>query len=206
MTTTTTAEPFLELEHLGAASPAAVLDRLISHLREEKKWHAVFDALLMRKRHELGLPLVRPTALRDVPEAQRDEFEKYYVSAAREVAERLLDEGAIAQAWNYFRAIGEPERLADAIESLPAAGPIDEQVVEIALFQGVAPVKGLQMFLQSHGTCSTITALDQQFAQMAPATRAACARVMVRRLYDDLRGNVEHDVKRRQAMTPPGAS
>lgn len=199
-------DAILELEKLQPAGPAAVLDRLIGRLTEEKKWHSVFDARLMRKRHEMGLPLVRPTSLRDVPESQRDEFEKFYIAAARDVGERLLAEGAIPQAWNYLRAIGEPERVAAAIEALPENSSADEQVVEIALFQGVAPVKGLQLFLQSRGTCSTITALDQQFAQMAPATRAACARVMVRRLYDDLRGNVEHDVKRRQPMTPPGAT
>lgn len=206
MTATSSESTFQELEGLNPAQPLAVLDHLIARLRSERNWHSLFDALLMRRRQELGLPLVRPTSLRDVPEGLRDDFEKYYVDTAREVGRLLLEDGHIGQAWNYFRAINEPEAVARAIEALPENAPADEQVVEIALFQGVAPVKGLQLFLHSHGTCSTITALDQQFAQMAPATRAACARVMVRRLYEDLRGNVEHDVKRRQPMTPPGGS
>ncbi|MCY2966758.1 MAG: hypothetical protein NT069_24535 [Planctomycetota bacterium] len=206
MTATAPEAVFQELERLNPAQPLALIDHLISQLRGERNWHALFDALLMRRRQELGLPLVRPTSLRDVPEAQRDEFEKFYVDSARDVGKLLLEDGLIAQAWNYFRAINEPETVAAAIEALPHDAGVDEQVVEIALFQAVAPVKGLQLFLQTHGTCSTITALDQQFAQMTPATRAACARVMIRRLYDDLRGNVEHDVKRRQPMTPPGAS
>lgn len=185
---------------------AATIDHLIASLREQKRHHALFDALLMKKRFEMGLPLARPTSLKDVPEARRDEFERYYVEKAREVGELLLADDSIPQAWNYFRAINEPQKVTAAIEALPEGAAVDEQVVEIALFHGLAPVKGLQLFLGSHGTCSTITALDQQFAQMPPEVRAGCAQVLVRRLYADLRENVQHDVLRRQPMTPPGQS
>ncbi|MFN6106440.1 MAG: hypothetical protein ACK5EA_18565 [Planctomycetaceae bacterium] len=197
---------FDTLEQLASGKPLEVLDRLISQLRADHDWHGLFDALLMRRREELGLPLIRPTSLKDVPPALRDDFEKFYIDAAREVGGLLLADGQIPQAWNYFRAINETEPVARAIEALPEDAPVEEAVVEIALFHAVAPIKGLELFLKSHGTCSTITALDQQFGQMPPANRAACARVMVQRLYDDLRANVEHDVKRRLPMTPPGAS
>lgn len=185
---------------------AATINRLIAGLREEKRYHQLFDALLMKRRLELGLPLTRPTSLKDVPEKLRDEFEKFYVDSAREVGQLLLQDNAITQAWNYFRAINEPQQIAAAIEALPDNGPADEQVIEIALFHGVSPVKGLKMFLASHGTCSTITAFDQQFLQLAPDFRKQCAQVMVRKLYDDLRDNVQHDVQRRQPMAPPGQS
>jgi hypothetical protein len=183
---------------------AATVDHLISALRAEKRFHPLFDALLMKKRLEWGLPLTRPTSLKDVPDARRDEFERFYIEKAREVGQLLLSEGSIPQAWNYFRAINEPEAIAAAIEALPDNESVEEQVIEIALFNGVAPVKGLKLFLASHGTCSTITAVDQQFLQLAPEVRAGCARVMVQKLYGDLRENVQHDVLRRQPMTPPG--
>ena len=186
--------------------PAATIEHLISSLRRDKRFHALFDSLLMKRRFELGLPLTRPTSLKDVPEALRDEFERYYVDTARDVGRQLLDEGLIAQAWNYFRAINEPQPVTAAIEALPDDGPVDDELVELALFQGVAPVKGLKLFLASHGTCSTITALDQQFLQMPAEIRAGCARALVSKLYSDLRGNVEHDVLRRQPLTPPGQS
>jgi hypothetical protein len=67
-------------------------------------------------------------------------------------------------------------------------------------------VKGLKLFLASHGTCSTITAFDQQYLQLAPDVRRNCARVMVEKLYNDLRENVQHDVERRQPMIAPGQS
>ena len=197
---------FDNLEKLGSGQPREVLDRLIAQLRADHDWHGLFDALLMRRRQELGLPLIRPTSLKDVPAGLRDDFEKFYIDSAREVGGLLLADGQIPQAWNYFRAINETEPVARAIEALPADAAVEEPVVEIALFHGVAPIKGLEFFLKSHGTCSTITALDQQFGQMTPANRASCARVMVRRIYEDLRSNVEHDVKRRLPMTPPGGT
>lgn len=196
---------FEELERIHQTrGPGPVVDRLIENLRKEKRYHALFDALLMKKRLELGLALVRPTALKDVPDERRDEFEKVYIDSAREVGELLLKEGSIPQAWHYFRAINEPAKVAAAIEALPEGAAAPDDVVEIALFQGVAPVKGLALYLGSHGTCSTITAFDQIALQLPPAARKSCAQVLVRKLYDDLRENVEHDVARRQPMNPPG--
>lgn len=186
--------------------PAATIEHLISVLGREKRFHALFDSLLMKRRFELGLPLTRPTSLKDIPDSLRDDFEKYYVDRARDVGNLLLKEGLIAQAWNYFRAINEPQPVADAIEALPDEGPVDDELVELALFQGVAPIKGLKLFLGSHGTCSTITALDQQFLQMPVEVRTGCAKALVSKLYSDVRSNVEHDVLRRQPLTPPGQS
>ena len=198
---------FEELPKIFSSQGAtAALDHLIGVLRSEKKFHQLFDALLMKKRLELGLPLVRPTSLRDVPENLRDDFEKTYIDTARQVGELLLKEGSIAQAWHYFRAINEPKIVATAIEALPDSPPPAEEIVEIALSQGVAPAKGLQLYLGSHGTCSTITAFDQLSMQMTPEVRRQCAQLLVRRLYNDLRENVQHDVQRRQPMNPPGQS
>jgi hypothetical protein len=185
---------------------AAAIDHLISVLRAEKRFHPLFDALLMKKRLELGLGLIRPTSLKDVPDEKRDEFEKRYIDAAREVGQLLLKDNAIPQAWHYFRAINEPQPVAAAIEALADGGSVPDEVTEIALFQGVSPVKGLAMYLGSHGTCSTITAFDQISAQLPDDARRKCAQVLVRKLYDDLRENVQHDVLRRQPMNPPGQS
>ena len=196
---------FEELERIHQTrGPGPVIDRLIESLRSEQRYHALFDALLMKKRLELGLALVRPTSLKDVPDDRREEFEKFYIDSAREVGGLLLETGSIPQAWHYFRAINEPARVAEAIEALQEGSATPDEVVEIALFQGVAPVKGLSLYLGSHGTCSTITAFDQVSMQLPAEARRRCAQVLVRKLYDDLRENVEHDVLRRQPMNPPG--
>ena len=55
--------------------PEAALDFLSESLRDEKNYHKLFDALLLKKKHELGLPLMRPTSLDDVPDDLRTDFE-----------------------------------------------------------------------------------------------------------------------------------
>ena len=54
----------------------AVLDQLAENLRTEKKYAQLYDALLMKKRHQLGLPLEGTDSLRDLPEEVQTEIER----------------------------------------------------------------------------------------------------------------------------------
>src|SRR3990172_2988396 len=69
---------------------AAAISQLIETLQAGKDFHRLFDALLLQKRFEMGLPLVRPTSLDDVPEDRQQEFEDHYVAAARRIGEAFL--------------------------------------------------------------------------------------------------------------------
>ncbi len=200
-------QTYIELQSLTQTQgAAAALERLIAALREERRHHQLFDALLLKRKFELGLPLAKPTSFADVPAELQDEFEKHYVACARAVGELLLKDQAISQAWMYFRTIREPQAIAAAIEALPANSPVDEDILDIAFFQGVCPVKGIELLLASHGTCSTITALDQHFMQLTPEIRRRCAALMVRELYNTLRETVQQEVLKRHPLTPPGQS
>ncbi len=162
---------------------------------------------MLRKKFELGLPLDRPSSLSDVPEGLRKEVEAAYVEAAREAGNRFLESGDIAQAWTYFQVLREPEAVARALEAVnPAAESSErlEELIHIALIQGVNPAKGLGLMLKAHGTCSTITTLDQTLHTLKPEQRQACAKVMVRGLYSDLTESVRRDVERRIPGLPPG--
>jgi hypothetical protein len=183
---------------------AAVLEKLAATLREQKQFHQLFDALLMQKKLSLGAPLIKPTSFDDVPQESRDDFEEAYVAAAREVGLLLLAEKQMGQAWMYLRTIRETEVMRKAIEKLDPKADSTEEVIDIALYQGVSPIKGLEMMLQSHGTCSSITALDQLFMKLDPAARVACAGLLVKRIYNDLTETCQHEVERKQGMAAPG--
>ena len=58
-----------------AGGASAVFEQLAASLREQREYHKLFDALCLKKKHELGAPLNRPTSFDDVPAAKRDEFE-----------------------------------------------------------------------------------------------------------------------------------
>ncbi len=199
---------FDELSRLHASEgAAAALDRLAQTLREQKQYHKLFDARLLKRKHELGLPLIRPASLQDVPDDRRKDVEETYVAAAREVGELFLQEGDIPAAWMYLQVIREPDNVAAAIDALPESGEHGEQaerIMQIALYQGVNPTKGLKLMLQSHGTCSTITALDQVLANLNQEQRQDCAKVMVRSLYRDLTESVQRQVQQRVPMLTPG--
>ena len=190
-------DSYAELEALKTQQgPAAVLQKLAATLRDQAQFHQLFDALLMQKKQALGLPLLRPTSFDDVPAHLRDEFESTYVTCAREVGQLLLDDNQLGQAWMYMRTIREPGPIKAAIDKLDPKTEYSEEAIDIALYQGLAPVKGLEMMLNSHGTCSSITALDQQFLRLEPEARAACAALLVKRLYNDVSQTLQHEVER----------
>jgi hypothetical protein len=183
-----------------------LLDRLIASLREQKEFHKLFDARLVRKKHSLGLSVARPTSLEGLTGDIRKEVEAEYIAAAREVGELFLAEGDIPSAWMYYQVIREKEPVANALRALPVKMESDgklEQLIHIALYQQVLPERGVEWLLNRQGTCSTITTLDQAMQQLTIEQRNACAKVMVRHLYNDLCGNVRREVERKLAMLPP---
>ncbi|MFO1092082.1 MAG: hypothetical protein U0992_02060 [Planctomycetaceae bacterium] len=193
----------------AAGGPAAALERLANTLLEQQDYHKLFDARMLKRKFELGLPLARPASLQDVPEDQRKVVEEAYVTAAREAGQLFLKQGDIPAAWMYLQVIREPQTIADAIAALPETDEYSqqrEQIVQIALYQGVHPEAGLKMMLRSHGTCSSITSLDQVLHSLTPEQRSTCATIMVQNLYRDLRGSVLRNVQQRVPTIEPDST
>lgn len=188
----------------SSAGPQAAIDLLIETLREEKNYHRLFDALLMKKKNQLGLPLLHPTSLVDVPADQRADFENYYVDSARETGSLFLKNGQLAEAWVYFRTIQEPDAVAEALEqtTLPDDYDKSQELINIALYEGANPVRGLQFLLQSNGTCNTITAMDQALQGLDSKNRQKSSAMIVRHLYDELSMTVKAEVERRMPLPP----
>lgn len=200
---------FEQLTELNASQGAlAALDSLIETLRTERNFHKLFDALMLKKKFQLGYPLLRPTSLEDVPDQGREEFEKAYIDAAREVGTSLLQHDQLKDAWLYFRTIREKEPVAKALEgmSLPEDYEKQQDLINIALYEGAHPVLGLQWLLRSNGTCNTITTLDQLMPQLSPTERQQAASLLVRHLHGELLANVQGDVQRRMPFVPPSDS
>lgn len=202
--------PFAQLqEQFKANGPTAVFDHLAATLREQKDYHKLFDALCAKKKQELGAPLHRPTSLEDVPAAKQDEFRAAYMSAAREVGQLLLADKKLGQAWIYFHAISDTQPVRDVIEATPLpreANDESEELIDLAFYKILHPVKGMQIMLRTHGTCSTITSLDQQFQNLSPEQRSQCAAILVKSLHGDLLQSIQHEVKQRMPFAPPAGT
>src|SRR5262249_3963675 len=64
---------------LHADGPQGALRRLAEHLDAAGDYRALLDALLLRARHELGLPLIAAGPLAVLPEPVRTQYEEKYV-------------------------------------------------------------------------------------------------------------------------------
>jgi len=201
----TTDLAFDSVEHaLRTEGPGAALETLAEHLDASGDYRALLDALLLRARHELGLPLIPSGTLSDLPEPARARFEERYIEVIRLVGSKYLETGDIPTAWAYFRAIGETDRVARAILEYRPEG--DEErlgaVIEVAFNHGVNPLRGFELILEHYGTCSAITA----FEQLPPhdeSVRMACAERLIRRLHHDLAANLRSEIASRGQLSPP---
>lgn len=195
------APEFAKIEEIHRSHGAtAAVDELIRALEADRDWHRLFDALLLKKKVEMGLPTVRPASFDQVPEDRQAEFEESYIEAARRIGRALLAENNIPQAWMYLRTVREPQAVAEALEGIDAQHTLPDNVddlIAVALYERAHPVKGLELMLKSRGTCNTISAFDQAISQLSADERLRGAELLVDHLYGELLQSVCRDLERR---------
>ena len=192
---------------LRAEGPGSALNRLIEHLDTACEYRALLDALLLKARHELGLPAIAPGSLSNLAEPQRSQYEEKYVAAIRLIGSKYLDAGDIPTAWAYFRAIAETEAVARAI-GLYRPTENDERlgaVIEVAFNHGVSPERGFELIMEHYGTCPAISAFEQ-LPPHEEGTRAACAGRLIRHLHRELSATLRSEIASRGQVVPPVGS
>jgi len=192
---------------LRTGGPRAALDSLTEQLAAAGEYRALLDALLLKARHELGLPLIALGSLSELPEPARSHYEQKYVAAIRLVGSKFLEIGDIPTAWAYYRAIGENEPVERAI--LDFRSPDNDErlgaLIEIAFNHGVSPRRGFDMILEHYGTCPAISA----FEQLPPhegTVRADCAIRLIHHLHRELSANLRAEIASRGQVLPPEGS
>ena len=182
---------------LRCQGPRAGFDLLIRELVERKNYPLFFEARLMQKRHEMGLPLIHNGSVSDLPPEQRPVCEAILTDAARETGNLFLADGDIVRAWPYFRAIGDAAPVAEAIEKAQAGEGI-ERVIEIALHEGANPRKGFELLLERRGICQAI-----DFAlRSAGQDRAKFLQVLVRALCRELAAHLKEAIAGVEGQAP----
>jgi hypothetical protein len=189
---------------LCGGGPTAALDHLIDHLGETGEYRELLDALLLKARLQLNLPLIYSGSLSDLPEPARTRYEEKYIEAIRLVGSKYLDAGDIPAAWAYYRALGETSPVSQAIlDYRPSEN--DERlgaIIEVAFNNGVNPRRGFDLILEHYGTCPAISAFEQLPPQDG-TVRSACAERLVGRLHNDLVANLRSDIANRGQLLPP---
>jgi hypothetical protein len=196
--------PFALLESsFSQGGAAAALSALAERLKQEKKYHELFEALKMRIRHELGLPIL-PTepGSDDLDERSRDALERGLVDACRRVGELLIADGKVREGYMYLRPVGDRAGAARLIADVDATDDNTEELIEVLLHEGVDTGRGFKLLLEQNGTCNAITLFDQIMHQRPRKDRQASARLLLDRLHSDLVANVKTDIARQEASQP----
>jgi hypothetical protein len=191
---------------VASGGARSALDLLARKFLAEKQYPRLFETRLMQKRRELGLPLIQLGAIDTLPEPARTQYESGVREAAREAGALFLADGDIARAWPYYRAIGEREIIASAIERsqhLEQPGEEIEALIDIALGERVHPRKGLELLIAQHGICRAITYFEQ-FPDLEQ--REECLILLVRTLDAELVANLKQAIERREGQSPAGNS
>jgi hypothetical protein len=180
---------------------SAGLDALLEHLRADGTPHAHFRALLLQKRYALGLPLINPGDLGSFPDHTRKAYEAYVEDVCRETGLAYLKDGKIIEAWRYFRTVGDRAPVREALEKLDPAQATDE-VLRIALDEGVHPRRGFELVLKRDGLCRTITLFDSA-STVDLAVKRHAAGIMAQQLYTELVIGVSKQIFDRFGEIPP---
>jgi hypothetical protein len=190
-----------------AQGPAAALDRLIADLKADKDYQGLFYALLMKKRHDLGLTPIATGNNTDVPADKLDAFEDGIRHASRTVGQLFLDDGKLSQAWAYFRMIGEPGPVKNVLESTTLKEDDDPQpFISIAFHEGVLPTKGFDWLLSRYGICNAITTVSAGEMPFGPDVKHYCVRKLIHTLHRDLMERLKGEIQTKQGFAPTGAS
>src|SRR6266852_1240079 len=183
---------------LRSGGPDAGFDFLAQKVRGEKNYPLLFEVRLLKKRHELGLPLVQVDDSAPMPPETRREYDKAFMDAAREVGGLFLADGNIQRAWPYFRAIGETAPVAAAIDKVESQEAM-EPIIEIAFMERVSPYKGFQLILSSYGICRAITSFGQFPCREG---REESLRLLVRTLHSELADSLKRVIDKQEGQSP----
>jgi hypothetical protein len=201
MATANTAE-FEQLEAaLGEGIPA-VIERMIEQLRERKKFHHLFEALKLRLRYQMGLPLWEHTPGEQLDPQERDRYEDGLIEACREVGMLLLENGQVRDGWMFLQPVGDNAAVSAALRGLePDDGNLD-QIVDVSLHAGVDPELGFSLVLEHYGTCNAITTFDQVMPGRPLVAQQAAAAMLLRKLHSDLIASVKADIAQQEGAQP----
>lgn len=187
---------------LSRGGTDAVLAKVADTLRAEKRYHELFEALKMQVRRKLGLPVTYTSGGDDLPEEKRNQLEEGLLAACREVGTLLFKQGKIREGWMYLRPVGERKEAAALLAGVEPNDDNTEELIEVALHEGVDIGRGYGIVLSSYGTCNAITTYDSSVARRPRQEQLPAARLLLRQVHVDLVANVKADIGRQEGSQP----
>ena len=174
------------------------LQFLIEHFRETKHPHQLFEALKMKVRLELGLPLLYGQVPDNLDDDCQRALEEGLLDACREVGTELIRSGQIREGWMYLQPLGDRQLIKQLFAELVVDESNLDDVIEIGLSQGADPELGYRLVLKEFGTCNAITTFDTQVVQFERPVQRKLAAQLINHVYAELVGNVKNHIAEKE--------
>jgi hypothetical protein len=81
-----------------------------------------------------------------------------------------------------------------------------DELIELALYEGIDPERGYAWLLARRGTCNAVTELEAMRGGLSVANQTACAAVLMRHMHAELLGNLRGHLERLGESVPSGES
>ena len=161
----------------------------------------LFEALKMRVRFRLGLPLVAQQDEPARPEDIERQLEQGLLDACREAGTMLIQEGRVGEGWMYLRPTGDTELAKQLLSKIEINDDNYDDMIQVLLHEGIDVARGYQAVLDQQGTCNSITLFEQSLSGRSKQDRKAAAGRLLEHFYNELISLVRADISRREA--PP---
>lgn len=198
------------MDYAVLTESAADADKLFAELTRQlvaaERWHELFEARLVEARTRLGVDPASSPHLEDLAEPIRTQLENDYTAACQEVGGLLVQNGRLREAWQYLRPAADKQAMHAALSSAVPSDENIEELIELALYEGIDTERGYGWLLGHYGTCNAITTLEGLAPQMPPADLRACAAVLVRHVDGELRENLGGHIEHAGKPLPPDGS
>ncbi|MDB4338949.1 hypothetical protein OAA19_02445 [Rubripirellula sp.] len=198
-------EIFERLSQLTGQS-SEILETIIEHFRKTAQPMELFEALKMRVRDQLGLPLMsHENETRRAEDIER-QLEQGLLDACREAGAMLIEMGRIGEGWMYLRPTGDVAGVRELLAKVKINDDNYEEMIQVLLHEGIDIARGFQAVLDHQGTCNSITLYDQAIANRSKRDRAAAAACLLNHFYNELSEMVRADISNREAPADPDES
>lgn len=199
----TTSSIFDQIQEVFQQSgTGAALEKLATELVSTKKFHELFEARKLQLRLELGLPLLYSEAGDDLDDEIRNKLEDGLSAICRDIGAALMEDGRLREGWMYLRPVGENGVAKEYLLRTETTDENIDELIELALREGIAPAHGFGLVLQHYGTCNSITTFDAEMNQQPPAEKMVAAGMLVEHLHAELLENVLSDIAGEESAKP----
>ncbi|HMO14745.1 MAG TPA: hypothetical protein PKD64_06695 [Pirellulaceae bacterium] len=184
-------EIFRQFEQLVAEENGQrALVCLAEYLFSQARFHELFEVRKLQLRLECGWPLRSGEIRRELQPREQLDYDAKLLEICREIGMALWHEGRLSEAWMYLQAIDDRGLLSRLLRATEINEDNADDLLGLAIQEGIDPTQGIEWLLTQRGTCNAITTYDSYYFAFDLETRRESAAILVRHLHAELRNNL----------------